>query len=112
MREGRKGKVLHVYRSIFAFLFDRDTAENGGVFVTYARTLQSTAPKGGAARPSSQQLNPALFGNKQAMPPPAGGASMRRDGLLRVEARVDVRADEPVRVGATAQRARGQRRRQ
>lgn len=81
MREGRKGKVLHVYRSIFAFLFNRDIAENGGVFVTYARSLSSTAPKGAAARPKSHQLNPDLFG-KAPMPPPQAGASLRRDGRI------------------------------
>ena len=81
MREGRKGKVLHVYRSIFAFLFNRDITENGGVFVTYARSLSSTAPKGAAARPKSHQLNPDLFG-KAPMPPPQAGASMRRDGRI------------------------------
>ncbi|KAL8277289.1 hypothetical protein RQP46_010358 [Phenoliferia psychrophenolica] len=79
MREGRKGKVLHVYRSIFAFLFDRDTAENGGVFVTYARSLQSTAPKGAAARPASHQMNPDLAKAPAVAP---AGASMRRDGRI------------------------------
>jgi transcription elongation factor SPT5 len=41
----RRGKVLHVYRSMFAFLHSRDITENGGVFVSYARNLESTAPR-------------------------------------------------------------------
>ncbi|KAM0750817.1 transcription elongation factor Spt5 [Meredithblackwellia eburnea MCA 4105] len=79
-REGRKGRVLHVYRSIFAFLHNRDYVENGGVFVTYARSLTSTAPKG-ANRPKSQQLNPELFG-KQPVPQAAAGVTQRRDGRI------------------------------
>ena len=45
--QGRKGRVLHTYQSFFAFLHNRDYSENGGVFVTRARSLVSLAPKGG-----------------------------------------------------------------
>ncbi|CAL1710127.1 unnamed protein product [Somion occarium] len=44
--EGRKGRVLHTHQSFFAFLHNRDYPENGGVFVTRARSLASLAPKG------------------------------------------------------------------
>ncbi|KAF5384247.1 hypothetical protein D9615_003416 [Tricholomella constricta] len=44
--EGRKGQVLHIHQSFFAFLHNREITENGGVFVTRARSLASLAPKG------------------------------------------------------------------
>lgn len=44
-REPRTGRVLHVWRSLFAFLHNRDIVENGGVFVTYAKSLGSVAPR-------------------------------------------------------------------
>ncbi|KAH9063598.1 hypothetical protein EDB87DRAFT_1703638, partial [Lactarius vividus] len=44
--EGRKGCILHVHQSFFAFLHNGEIMENGGVFVTRARSLVSLAPKG------------------------------------------------------------------
>ncbi|KAK4046811.1 transcription elongation factor spt5 [Microbotryomycetes sp. JL201] len=85
LRQGRTGRVLHVYRSNFAFLHNREVAENGGVFVAYARNLVSTAPKG-KARPNTM-MNPDRL---QSAPPapvmPAGPG--RRDG--RIDRRVAI----------------------
>ncbi len=67
--EGRKGQVLHIHQSYFAFLHNRDIAENGGIFVTRARSLVSLAPKSSLipkAGGDLSKMNPAL-----AMP--AGG---------------------------------------
>ncbi|KAF5313474.1 hypothetical protein D9611_008618 [Ephemerocybe angulata] len=61
--EGRKGRVLHTHQSFFAFLHNRDITENGGVFVTRARSLASQAPKGGNAFKAGADLskmNPAI----------------------------------------------------
>ncbi|KAI0694194.1 hypothetical protein BC835DRAFT_1350385 [Cytidiella melzeri] len=66
--EGRKGRVLHTHQSFFAFLFNRDYAENGGVFVTRARSLISLAPKSNAMKLGATDLskmNPALSGGAQ-----------------------------------------------
>ncbi|KAI0292869.1 hypothetical protein BC826DRAFT_1017266 [Russula brevipes] len=62
--EGRKGRVLHVHQSFFAFLHNREIIENGGVFVTRARSLVSLAPKGNIIRPGTDlsKMNPALSG--------------------------------------------------
>ncbi|KAI0062514.1 transcription elongation factor Spt5 [Artomyces pyxidatus] len=62
--EGRKGRVLHIHQSFFAFLHNRDIAENGGVFVTRARSLVSLAPKGNVMKPGADlsKMNPALSG--------------------------------------------------
>ncbi|THH21383.1 hypothetical protein EW146_g130 [Bondarzewia mesenterica] len=62
--EGRKGRVLHTHQSFFAFLYNRDIAENGGVFVTRARSLASLAPKGNILKPGTDlsKMNPALNG--------------------------------------------------
>jgi len=60
----RTGKVLHIYRSLYAFLYSRDYAENGGVFVTYAQYLTSAAPQ--QKRLDTTKMNPDM----QAMPPP------------------------------------------
>jgi transcription elongation factor SPT5 len=43
--EGRTGTVVHIHQSHFAFLFNREISENGGVFVTRARNLISTVPR-------------------------------------------------------------------
>ncbi|KAJ7132900.1 transcription elongation factor Spt5 [Mycena crocata] len=67
--EGRKGRVLHIHQAFFAFLHNRDIVENGGVFVTRARSLVSLAPKGSLAKGPAMDLskmNPALM-------PPTGG---------------------------------------
>lgn len=58
--EGRKGTVLHIHQSFYAFLHNRDILENGGVFVTRARSLVSVAPKGRSAGPDLSKLNPAI----------------------------------------------------
>ncbi|KAI0083197.1 hypothetical protein BDY19DRAFT_998770 [Irpex rosettiformis] len=70
--EGRKGKVLHTHQSFFAFLFNRDYSENGGVFVTRARSLVSLAPKSNTQKLGATDLskmnpalNPALRGSAQ-----------------------------------------------
>ncbi|KAI0088854.1 hypothetical protein BDY19DRAFT_1041717 [Irpex rosettiformis] len=66
--EGRKGRVLHTHQSFFAFLFNRDYSENGGVFVTRARSLVSLAPKSNAQKLGATDLskmNPALSGGAQ-----------------------------------------------
>ncbi|KAG6868041.1 hypothetical protein C0993_008019 [Termitomyces sp. T159_Od127] len=60
--EGRKGRVLHIHQSIFAFLHNREIVENGGVFVTRARSLASIAPKGNLLRPGTDlsKMNPTI----------------------------------------------------
>ncbi|KAJ3731768.1 transcription elongation factor SPT5 [Lentinula guzmanii] len=69
--EQRKGRVLHIHQSHFAFLFNRDIAENGGVFVTRARGLVSITPKGalgaGKLPPGADltKMNPAAAGGAQ-----------------------------------------------
>ncbi|KAJ7594369.1 transcription elongation factor SPT5 [Mycena floridula] len=66
--EGRKGRVLHIHQSFFAFLHNRDITENGGVFVARARSLASVAPKGTKTPVTDlSKMNPTL------MPPPSGG---------------------------------------
>ena len=52
--------MLHTHQSIYAFLHNRDVAENGGVFVTRARGLVSVAPKGKANGLDLSKLNPAI----------------------------------------------------
>jgi transcription elongation factor SPT5 len=53
-----------VYQSFYAFLHNREIVENGGVFVTRARSLQSVAPKGNLIKPGTDlsKMNPALSG--------------------------------------------------
>ncbi|SJL10156.1 related to SPT5-transcription elongation protein [Armillaria ostoyae] len=61
--EGRKGQVLHIHQSFFAFLYNREISENGGVFVTRARSLVSLAPKSSVfPKPGADlsKMNPAL----------------------------------------------------
>lgn len=58
--EGRKGTVLHIHQSFYAFLHNRDITENGGVFVTRARGLVSVAPKGRAGVLDLSKPNPAM----------------------------------------------------
>ncbi|KAF9453366.1 transcription elongation factor Spt5 [Macrolepiota fuliginosa MF-IS2] len=61
--EGRKGRILHIYQSFYAFLHNRDITENGGVFVTRTRSLISVAPKGNLIKPGADlsKMNPALM---------------------------------------------------
>ncbi|RDB17280.1 Transcription elongation factor SPT5 [Hypsizygus marmoreus] len=60
--EGRKGQVLHIHQSFFAFLHNRDIIENGGVFVTRARSLASLAPKGNIIKAGTDlsKMNPSM----------------------------------------------------
>lgn len=53
---------MHTHQSFFAFLHNRDITENGGVFVTRARSLASQAPKGGAFKAGADlsKMNPAI----------------------------------------------------
>jgi transcription elongation factor SPT5 len=62
--QGRKGRVLHLFQSFYAFLRNQDIAENGGVFVTRCRSLASQIPKGTAYKPGidSTKMNPAMAG--------------------------------------------------
>ncbi|KIJ64684.1 hypothetical protein HYDPIDRAFT_175264 [Hydnomerulius pinastri MD-312] len=62
--EGRKGRVLHIHQSFFAFLHNRDILENGGIFVTRARSLASLAPKGNLVKPGTDlgKMNPHVAG--------------------------------------------------
>ncbi|KDN44288.1 hypothetical protein RSAG8_05552, partial [Rhizoctonia solani AG-8 WAC10335] len=60
--EMRKGHVLHIHQSTYAFLFNREIAENGGVFVTRARSLLSVAPKGPGTGMDLSKMNPAMMG--------------------------------------------------
>ncbi|TCD60658.1 transcription elongation factor spt5 [Steccherinum ochraceum] len=73
--EGRKGRVLHTHQSFFAFLHNRDIAENGGVFVTRARSLVSQAPKGNILKLGSTDLS--------KMNPSAAGGGMAGSGTGR-----------------------------
>ena len=61
---------MHTYQSFFGFLHNRDIAENGGVFVTRARSLVSLAPKGNVMKLGATDLskmNPALSGGAGGM---------------------------------------------
>ncbi|KAG6909324.1 hypothetical protein DXG01_001123 [Tephrocybe rancida] len=60
--EARKGRVLHIHQSFFAFLHNREIVENGGVFVTRARALASIAPKGNVLRAGTDlsKMNPTV----------------------------------------------------
>jgi len=82
----RRGKVLHVYRSLFVFLHTRDALEHGGVFVSYARNLESTAPRPNKPK-VGMGMNPAMAGG---MPQPQvqTGTSFRPD--QRINRRVAV----------------------
>ena len=64
MFQSRKGRVLHIHQSFFAFLHNRDVPENGGVFVTRARSLVSLAPKGNLVKPGTDlgKMNPHVAG--------------------------------------------------
>lgn len=69
--EPRAGQVLHTYKSLFAFLYNRDYTENGGVFVVYAQQLSSetlrSKPGQQAAARDPSKMNP----DAQLMPPPS-----------------------------------------
>ena len=69
--QGRKGRVLHIHQSHFAFLHNREIIEHGGVFVTRARGLVSVAPKGSLMKlgPNADltKMNPAAAGGAQGV---------------------------------------------
>lgn len=79
--------MLHTYRSIFAFLHNREISENGGVFVTSTQLITSTAPNNSKAKGTG--LNPALFGVV---------ASNSADAALNDRGRRDGRIDRKVAV--------------
>lgn len=56
--------MLHIHQSFFAFLHNRDIPENGGIFVTRARSLASLAPKGNLVKPGTDlgKMNPHVAG--------------------------------------------------
>ncbi|KAF9267245.1 transcription elongation factor Spt5 [Marasmius fiardii PR-910] len=90
--EGRKGRVLHIHQSFFAFLHNRDVVENGGVFVARARSLISLAPKGNliklAPGADLSKMNPALAAPTGGM---VGSGNMGRgpkDRLIGVDVTV------------------------
>ncbi|THH32845.1 hypothetical protein EUX98_g1361 [Antrodiella citrinella] len=85
--EARKGRVLHTHQSFFAFLHNRDYAENGGVFVTRARSLASQAPKGNILKLGATDLskmNPSAAGGSMAAPNMGRGPRDRHVGLTVV----------------------------
>ncbi|KAI0366514.1 transcription elongation factor Spt5 [Pilatotrama ljubarskyi] len=85
--EGRKGRVLHTHQSYYAFLHNRDYPENGGVFVTRARSLASLAPKGNLMKLGSTDLskmNPALSGGAGGMVGSGNIGRGPRDRLIGV----------------------------
>lgn len=69
--QGRKGRVLHIHQAFFTFLHNRDIIENGGVFVTRARSLVSLAPKGNLAKGPGASID--LSKMNPALVPPTGG---------------------------------------
>jgi transcription elongation factor SPT5 len=68
LAQSRKGRLVHVHQSFFAFLHNRDIAENGGVFVTRVRSLASVVPKGSVVKTSmdTTKMNPAMTGGAAA----------------------------------------------
>lgn len=81
--EARKGRVLHIHQSHYAFLHNRDLTENGGVFVTRAMGLVSVAPKGNSLMklgPNADltKMNPAAAGGAQGMGGMVGSGAMGR----------------------------------
>ncbi|KAH8829241.1 transcription elongation factor SPT5 [Flagelloscypha sp. PMI_526] len=59
--ESRRGHVVHIYQAMHVFLYNRDIAVNSGIFVTNARSLVSTAPRG--MKPGDlSKMNPASAG--------------------------------------------------
>ncbi|OJT06820.1 Transcription elongation factor SPT5 [Trametes pubescens] len=89
--EGRKGRVLHTHQSFFAFLHNRDYSENGGVFVTRARSLASLAPKGNILKLGNTDLskmNPALSGGAGGMVGSGNIGRGPRDRLIGVSVTV------------------------
>jgi transcription elongation factor SPT5 len=65
--QSRKGRVLHLFQSFYAFLRNQDIVENGGVFVTRCRALASQIPKGKVGVDSTK-MNPAMAGGAGGPP--------------------------------------------
>ncbi|KAJ9107768.1 hypothetical protein QFC20_003713 [Naganishia adeliensis] len=57
--EGRRGQVLHIHRGLYVFLYSKDHAENGGIFVTRSKNLEplDTRPTAG---PDLTKQDPSL----------------------------------------------------
>ena len=73
--------MLHIHQSFYAFLFNREIQENGGVFVTRCRALASVAPKGSAPKPGAMDLtkmNPQAKGGAGPMGGGMVGSQMAR----------------------------------
>jgi transcription elongation factor SPT5 len=66
---------------MFAFMHNRDYQENGGVFVSYARSLVSTAPKGHKIQPGTG-MNPDRGGMAPPPVPQASAGAGRPDGRI------------------------------
>lgn len=83
-REPRTGRVLHVWRSMFAFLHNRDVVENGGVFVTNAKSLGSVAPRTLSNKFSADltRMNPEMNAMPSAAPTPTPMVSRGREVAL------------------------------
>lgn len=83
--------MLHTHQSFFAFLHNRDYSENGGVFVTRARSLASLAPKGNILKLGNTDLskmNPALSGGAGGMVGSGNIGRGPRDRLIGVSVTV------------------------
>lgn len=84
--------MLHTHQSFFAFLFNREYNENGGVFVTRARSLVSVAPKGNLMKLGATDLskmNPAMSGGAQGGMVGSGNIGRGpRDRLIGVQVQI------------------------
>ena len=75
----RQGQVLHIYQSTLLFLYNREYAENGGVFLARARQVEPLAPTSVKSGPTDlAKMNPALAepatdGGANAVAPRRGG---------------------------------------
>lgn len=84
--------MLHTHQSFYAFLFNREYAENDGVFVTRARSLISLAPKSNAMKLGAidlTKMNPAMSGGAQGGMVGSGNIGRGpRDRLIGVQVAV------------------------
>lgn len=71
---------------MFAFLHNRDIVENGGVFVAYAKSLGSVAPRtlGNKFSADLTRMNPDMNAMPNAMPTPTPMISRGREVALGV----------------------------
>lgn len=82
--------MLHTHQSFYAFLFNREYAENAGVFVTRTRSLQSLTPRSGPAanaKADLSKMNPAL-GTGPGGAAPVNMGRGPRDRLIGVQVQV------------------------